>query len=460
MVFASITFLYWFLPVVVLVYCLLPQGCKNGWLLLASLFFYGWGEGKALLILVISILIGYGIGLGMEKMVRQYRAALLWIGIVIEAGFLLYFKYMDTDLPVGISFYTFQLISYLVDIYRGDTKAQRNLIDFAMYICLFTQLVAGPIVRYTEIEGQIKERKQKAEDIRYGIRRIILGLSKKVILADNLGELYQTVKGLETDSILGFWLSAVAFTLQIYFDFSGYSDMAIGLGRIFGFRFPENFDYPYGAGSITEFWQRWHMSLTRWFRDYIYIPLGGNRCSTWKWIRNILIVWMLTGLWHGARWNFVLWGLYFAVLLIIEKKLQPKIDRSGPVVMLHPKKPVWKQVIGHIYVIVAVIIGFVIFEETDMTQLGSHLAGMIGIGQQIFATEEVLYYLKSYGVLLILGVVGSLPFVSRLCQRVEDKKVGNRIITVLEPVVWVGLLFIATAYLVDGTFHPFLYFRF
>ncbi|MBQ8147575.1 MAG: MBOAT family protein [Lachnospiraceae bacterium] len=475
MVFASITFLYWFLPVVVLGYFLLPKRWRNGWLLVTSLFFYGWGAPKTLILLAASVAVGYGMAFALEacegagKIV--WKKILLWLAIIMEVGCLIYFKYanfflenvnrwtggalalLKIVLPVGISFYTFQIISYIVDVYRGTEKAQRNIIDFAMYICLFTQLVAGPIVRYSDIAGQLRERDIKASEVKLGIRRVILGLSKKVLLADLLGEFCETVKDFQESTVVALWLSAIAFTLQIYFDFSGYSDMAIGLGRIFGFRFPENFRYPYAATSITDFWRRWHMTLTQWFRDYIYIPLGGNRCKKWKWICNIFIVWMLTGFWHGAEWNFVLWGLYFAVILLVEK-----LTNSGKVQT--QKCPWWKTFLKHGYVILLVVIGFVIFEETDIFMLGQRLGGMFGLGNLAVSSEATWYYARSYGLLFLFGIIGCIPVGKWLIGKIENQSIGKRILVVAEPVAWIVLLLLSTAYLVDGSYHPFLYFRF
>lgn len=471
MVFAGITFLYWFLPVVVLCYFLAPAKWRNGVLLLSSLIFYGWGEPKVLPFLVAAILIGYGFGLGIEqqrktasKGGKRNARVLLWTAVGIELGFLIYFKYADfflqninrltgaripllrVILPVGISFYTFQIISYLVDIYRGSEKAQWNLLDFSMYICLFTQLVAGPIVRYTEIAGQLKKRQTRFEDVRTGVRRLILGLSKKVLLADTIGEFVQIAEGFAEPTVLSLWLRGFAFTLQIYFDFSGYSDMAIGLGRIFGFHFPENFQYPYCAVSITDFWRRWHISLGSWFRDYVYIPLGGNRCSIWKWIRNIVIVWFLTGFWHGAEWNFILWGLMFAIILIFEKALRNRIGGN--------------KVLSHIYVMIIVTISFVIFQESDLPTLGRTLSGMFGFGGLPFASPETYYYLKSFAVTFLLGMIGCTPVGRWLTEQAEKTKCGNAVLTWMEPVVLAVLLLLTTAYLTDSTFHPFLYFRF
>lgn len=486
MVFAGITFLYWFLPIVVILYFASPKRLRNGVLLLSSLVFYGWGEPKTLPLLVLSILIGYGAGVGIGSSGSKKAARIwLWSSVAAELGSLLYFKYADffiinvnrmtgleipllrVLLPVGISFYTFQIISYLADVYGGSVKPQKNVIDFAMYVCLFTQLAAGPIIRYTDMEGQMKDHRTNVNDLAEGIRRVILGLSKKVLLADAFGEFCQQVKVAAGPSVLFLWLSALAFTLQIYFDFSGYSDMAIGLGRIFGFQFPENFRYPYCAESITEFWRRWHISLGTWFRDYVYIPLGGNRCKPWKWVWNILIVWLLTGFWHGAEWNFLLWGLYFAVILVLEKLIRrgsrareiKEGQREEDKGRVSVKKVVGK-IAAHGYVILLVIFSFVIFQETDMSRLGTTLSGMLGQRSLPWSTPETWYYLRSYGVVFLLGLIGCTPLCKRAVERMEEKAWGNRLTKVAEPVILAVFLLTATAYLVNGTFHPFLYFRF
>ena len=492
MVFASITFLYWFLPAVILLYFLVPKKCKNAILLTASLFFYGWGAPKTLPLLGASILAAYFVGLGIEaiqgknrqgnlqrtktesnkdnKIESENRSSnraerkeekktgkgLLWLGVSLELAALLYFKYTDFFieninrftgasipllhilLPVGISFYTFQLISYMVDVYRGQQKPQKNLIDFAMYICLFSQLVAGPIIRYSDMAGQLKDHQTSWSDGAIGLRRIILGLSKKVLLADILGEFCLELQKTATPSVLFLWLGAIAFALQLYFDFSGYSDMAIGLGRVFGFRFPENFRYPYCADSIRDFWRRWHISLGTWFRDYVYIPLGGSHCSTRKWIRNILVVWLLTGFWHGAEWNFILWGLFFAVLLMLERKV--KFPR--------------------ILILLFFIFSVVLFQETELPLIAGRFAGMFGLRGLPFATVETWYYLRSYGVIFILGIIGATPLCKGLTEKLREQNWGKTVFKIAEPVVLIGLLLLSTAYLVDGTYHPFLYFRF
>ena len=474
MVFASITFLYWFLPAVVVLYFLFPSKWRNGVLLAASLLFYGWGEPKTLPVLCISVLIGYAAGLGMEYVAKKqrHRKILLWVAVLTEISFLLVFKYTDffltnwnrltgsqivlrqIALPVGISFYTFQIISYLIDVYRRKEAPQRNLLRFAMYISLFTQLVAGPIVRYTEMAGQMEKRVIHFTDIQIGIRRLVVGLSKKVLLADLIGECCQAAEKAAQPSVVLLWISAVGFTLQIYFDFSGYSDMAIGLGRIFGFRFPENFRYPYCADSITDFWRRWHISLGQWFRDYVYIPLGGNRCTTGKWLRNLLIVWFLTGFWHGAEWNFIIWGLYFALLLAAEKWM---LRGSRGLAEGRRTQGKWLR---HVCVIVLVVISFTIFRETNLHRLGTTLAGMFGCGRLPIVSRETIYILRNNFWLFLIAVMACTPLGTYVSERIRRGKRRKRIFGILEPFALLLLLLTATAYLVDGTYHPFLYFRF
>ena len=458
MLFSSIPFLYYFLPVVLLLYFAVPRKGKNAVLLLSSLFFYGWGEPKYLALMILSIGSFYGCGLAIER-AKDQRGKKLWltVSVVIGIALLTVFKYADfflqsfatvtglsvpllrLALPIGISFYTFQCMSYAVDVYRGNVAAQRNPISFGAYVALFPQLIAGPIVRYVDVARELESRTTTLEDVVYGARRFLIGLSKKVILANQLGQLTELYRSAGEKSVLFHWMYAVAFMLHIYFDFSGYSDMAIGLGRIFGFHFMENFNYPYLSKSVTEFWRRWHMSLGSWFRDYVYIPMGGNRVSRGRWVFNILTVWMLTGLWHGAAWNFVLWGLMFAVLLLFEK-LVPAVT----------KLPV---AVRRIYVLFAVLVSFVLFNAPSLSVAVSDLAGLFG-GVPL-TTPESVYYLRSYAGVFLLSIVGATPVVKELAGRIPEK-----IRAVLEPVVLAALLLVCTGYLVDGSFNPFLYFRF
>ncbi len=459
MLFSSIPFLYYFLPVVLAVYFQVPGKLKNAVLLAASLLFYAWGEPVYVLLMIGQILLSYICGIAIDRSERFKR---LWLtaSVVISLALLGVFKYADffirsingvvgtelpllqLALPIGISFYTFQCLSYTVDVYRGTVPPQKNIISFGAYVCLFPQLIAGPIVRYADIARQLDDRTHTWEDITAGLRRFLMGLSKKILLANQLGELTQLFRGSEEKSVLFYWIYAVAFTLQIYFDFSGYSDMAIGLGRVFGFHFLENFDYPYLSQSVTEFWRRWHMSLGSWFRDYVYIPQGGNRVPTGRWVFNILAVWLLTGLWHGAAWNFVLWGLMYAVFLLLEKWI-PGFQ----------KLPV---LLRRCYVLLVTVLGFVLFNGADLSQAVSDITGMFGGGGIPMVTGQTLYFLRSYGVLLVAGVIGATPLVRRLGEKVRAGKAG----AVLEPLVLILLLLVCTAYLVDGSFNPFLYFRF
>jgi alginate O-acetyltransferase complex protein AlgI len=471
MVFSSIPFLYYFLPIVLLCYAIAPAKCKNMVLLLASLVFYAWGEPKLVLLMAVSVVLGYVFGLLIEKHRGTIHAKYYMIAsIVISVGFLGYFKYADffianinmatglslpllkVALPIGISFYTFQHISYIVDVYRG-TAAQHSLLNLATYIAMFPQLIAGPIVRYTDIAKDLTERVHRFEDIAYGIRRFVIGLSKKVLIANQLGELCDIFQSSGEQSVLFFWMYAISVSLQIYFDFSGYSDMAIGLGRLFGFKFMENFNYPYISKSVTEFWRRWHISLGSWFRDYIYIPLGGNRVSKGRHLFNIFVVWFLTGFWHGAAWNFIVWGLYFAVLLVIEKFFMLKYMERMPKVLVHG------------YVLLASVISFVIFDAANMASAFAYIGAMFGFGGLPLVSVETLYYLRSYAILLILALIGATPLVKSIANRImtaqwTESTLGTVLSTALELLVLIVLFVVSTAYLVDGSFNPFLYFRF
>ncbi len=465
MMFSSITFLYYFLPLTLVLYFLSPGRLKNAVLLLASLVFYGWGEPKYVLLMVLSILSGYVFGLLVERY-RNKRSGrtLCVISVGISLSFLLCFKYLDfflenlnraagleisllgLALPIGISFYTFQIISYTVDVYRGE-RAQRNLIHLAAYVVMFPQLIAGPIVRYSNIAGQLTVREHSFSGAASGIRRFVIGLGKKILIANQLGELCAGFRASEEKSVLFYWLYAVAFSLHIYFDFSGYSDMAIGLGRVFGFRFPENFHYPYISASITEFWRRWHISLGSWFRDYVYIPLGGNRKGQKRQIFNILIVWMLTGFWHGAAWNFILWGLYFALFLTIEKLWLLKLLKGS---LFWP----------HVYTLFLVMISFVIFNGESMGQVLSDLAGLVGTGGIPLVSAEAVYYLRSFGIVLLTAVAGATPVFRSFMLKISKDPIGGKVLNLAEPFALAGVMLVITAYLVDGSFNPFLYFRF
>ena len=461
MIFSSIPFLYYFLPAVLAVYFLTPRREKNAVLLLASLLFYGWGEPKLLLLMVFTIAVFYlcGLAIGRAESPRRKKGWLI-VSVVVGVGLLGLFKYADffltsinaatglglpllkLALPVGISFYTFQCLSYTIDVYRGTVPPQKNPISFGAYVALFPQLIAGPIVRYADVARELEQRTHSWDNLGLGLRRFFVGLSKKVILADNLAMLARLYRESSSPSVLFAWLYAIAFTLNIYFDFSGYSDMAIGLGRIFGFHFPENFDYPYLSKSVTEFWRRWHKSLGSWFRDYVYIPLGGNRVSKTRWVWNILIVWMLTGLWHGAAWNFVLWGLLFAALLLMEKWV-PGLEKL-PVCLRRG------------YVLLIVMLSFVLFNADTLTQAGGDFAALFGFAGLPLTSGETWYYLKSYAPLLLAACLGATPVVKGAAQRLEQ----CRAVQLLQPLLWIALALVCTAYLVDGSFSPFLYFRF
>ena len=471
MLFSSIPFLYYFLPIVVIVYFCLPKVLKNAWLLISSLVFYGWGEPKYVFLMLATIALFYGCGLGIGFAKKQ-AVKKLWLilSVVISLGLLAVFKYADffvenfnaatglsipllrLALPIGISFYTFQCLSYTIDVYRGNAQVQKNPISFGAYVVLFPQLIAGPIVRYVDVARELDSRTHSWNDVAQGLRRFVIGLAKKILLADSFALLLQLFRSSGEPSVLFYWMYAIGFMLNIYFDFSGYSDMAIGLGRVFGFRFIENFNYPYMSKSVTEFWRRWHMSLGSWFRDYVYIPLGGNRVKKSRWVFNILVVWMLTGFWHGAAWNFILWGLMFAVLLLIEKWVPALQKLPG--------------ILRHGYVLLLICISFVLFNASvtgpngevipSVAQAGKDLAGMFGFGGVPLFSSHTWYYLRSYGLLFIVGFVGATPLVKNVANRIYKTKVG----AILEPIVLILLLVVCTAYLVDGSFSPFLYFRF
>ena len=467
MLFSSIPFLYYFLPLVLAVYFLVPRGLKNAVLFASSLLFYAWGEPRFCLFMLLSILQGYVFGRLIEKNAenRKWSKIFLTASVLLSLGLLGYCKYADffisslnavtglslkllrVALPIGISFYTFQILSYVVDVYRGDVPAQKSFLKLGTYIAMFPQLIAGPIVRYAEIAPQLDERETTLEDVSSGAGRFVIGLSKKVLLANVLYEIITVFQKSRDLSVLFYWLYAVSFALQLYFDFSGYSDMAIGLGRIFGFRFSENFDYPYISASITEFWRRWHTSLGSWFRDYVYIPLGGNQVSKSKWLRNIFIVWMLTGLWHGASWNFVLWGLGFAVLLVAEKLLyKERLEKT--------------HVLKHVYVLLFVTLSFVLFNASSVKEAASQIGAMFGADGLPLVSAESLYYAKSYAVTFLIAAVGATPVCKNLICRLTQTKSGARAMTVLQPAWLLLLLAACTAFLVDGSFNPFLYFRF
>ena len=463
MLFSSVPFLFYFLPAVLLVYFLVPKRAKNGVLLLSSLVFYGWGEPRYLPVMLVSILQGYIFGRLIERFRDTRRAKLfLVLSVLLSLGTLAYFKYADfmianlnaltglsapllrLALPVGISFYTFQILSYTVDVYRGTVPAQRNFIDLAAYIAMFPQLIAGPIVRYSDIAVQLKTREHSISEAASGARRFILGLAKKILLANLLGELVSSFRASADLSVLYYWLGAIAFTLQIYYDFSGYSDMAIGLGRIFGFRFPENFQYPYLSGSITEFWRRWHISLGSWFRDYLYIPLGGNRKGSARQLLNILLVWLATGLWHGAAWNFVLWGLLYAVLLTAEKLFLLRWLKRLPAVL------------RHLYALALVTVSWTLFAFTEISKGAAWCKAMLS---GVLFDSSSLYLLLTYGPMLAICALAATPLGKRFYEKLGTR-LGQRALTVVDCGGLACVLVMAAAYLVSGSYNPFIYFRF
>lgn len=466
MLFSSISFLYYFLPIVLIVYFVIPNKAKNLVLFLSSIFFYFWGEPVYTLVMVFAAFSGYIHGLLIDKFRGKVGSKVALISsLVVGLGLLGFFKYTDffienintlfssninllkIALPIGISFYTFQILSYTIDLYRGNTAVQKNFLDFATYVVLFPQLIAGPIVRYVDVENELKSRKHSIESVSYGITRFIIGLSKKVLLANTLGEFCEIVKTSDDPSVVFYWLYAISYALHIYFDFSGYSDMAIGLGKIFGFNFPENFNYPYISKSITEFWRRWHISLSSWFRDYVYIPLGGNRVSKLKWIRNIFIVWGLTGFWHGAGWNFIMWGLLFAVMLLLEKTVLKSILEKTPVIL------------KRIYVIFILLISWVLFDATNITVAWERIGYMFGKDLPLISTETI-YYALSYLVVFIIGFIACTPICKNALMKLKENETIRKGINFLEPFALLILLTLCTSYLIDGSFNPFLYFRF
>ncbi len=471
LLFSGITFLYYFLPAVIILYFIVPRRAKNFVLLVASLFFYFVGEPIYVFLMIGAAFSGYIHGLLIEKYRGTKKAkAALASSLIVGIGLLAFFKYsnffinningilgtgidlLSVALPIGISFYTFQILSYTVDLYRGEAKVQKNFWNFATYVSLFPQLIAGPIVRYATVQEELENRSHSFEEISCGVERFAIGLGKKVLLSNTLAELVAIMSGLQEKTVLSYWISAIAFTLQIYFDFSGYSDMAIGLGRVFGFHFLENFNYPYISRSITEFWRRWHISLGTWFRDYVYIPLGGNRVPKWRWVINILIVWMLTGFWHGAEWNFILWGLYFGVLLLIEKIFLLDAFEKMPKTA--------GNIIGYIYTIFLTVIGFVIFNAADISDVGGTLSAMFG-GQSIaLYNNEAIYYLTSYAGIIAIAMLCSTPILKKLGEFVSKKEVGDITLSFVKPICYVLILLVCTASLIDGSFNPFIYFRF
>ncbi len=463
MLFTSISFLYYFLPIVIILYFIVPKKFKNFILFLSSIFFYFCGEPIYTFLMIGEIFIAY---VGARYLEKHRKKSILVSLLAIHIGALGLFKYSDFTinninqifgskipllklaLPIGISFYTFQIISYVVDVYRGKVKAQKSFLKLATYVSLFPQLIAGPIVRYETIEKELDNRTSNFENFAYGVRRFVIGLGKKVLIANMLGELCDVFSTTNEKSVLFYWIFAISYSLQIYFDFSAYSDMAIGLGRMFGFHFLENFNYPYISKSITEFWRRWHMSLSSWFRDYVYIPLGGNRKGTIILVRNIFIVWALTGIWHGANWTFVIWGLMFGIMLIIEKLFLTKHLEKMP------------SILQRIYVLFTVMISFIIFNANSIVEAWNNIIGLFGANGESLINASTVYYLKSYSVVLVIAIIGSTPLLKNIIEKLKTKTNANKIINLLEPIAMTSILIIVTAYLVDNSYNPFLYFRF
>ena len=473
MVFSSIFFLFTFLPLSLLLYWMSPAKIKNFTLLAVSLFFYAWGEPVYVLLMIASILTNFVFGIFIEseliKEKRAVRRALFISAVVFNILILGFFKYYgflaeninalfnadiaysDLPLPIGISFYTFQVLSYVIDVYLGKVRLQRNPVSFALYVTMFPQLIAGPIVRYSDIESQLEQRNVSASKFGEGAQRFIQGLGKKVLIANSMGALWDITQAMDMTGISVFsaWLGIIAYTFQIYFDFSGYSDMAIGLGKMFGFEFMENFDHPYISRSVTEFWRRWHISLGTWFREYVYIPLGGNRCSRIRQIRNIMAVWMLTGLWHGASWNFVVWGIYYGCLLLIEKMFLKKLIDNAP------------AIISHVYCMLAVIIGWVLFASRDIESAAAYLGVMSGASGNVLVDNAFIYYLKSNAVMLVISLLFSTGIFREIFEPEEiSDKIRTRVSHSAAVILHAFILFMSTAYLVTETYNPFLYFRF
>ena len=458
MLFSSITFLYYFLVVLLLIYFIVPRKYKNIVLLIFSLLFYFFGEPKYIIILLLSCFLNYIFG---NLVTGRNKKIFLFLACIYNIGQLLIFKYTDffigninnlfgtnisfmyIVMPIGISFFTFQALGYVIDIYNGKHKPAKSLVDFMTYLCLFPQLIAGPIVRYSDIEKELSLRNTSYSQFSKGIGRFIIGLSKKVLLANVLGEF---ASNLIDVNLLSAWLKPIIFTLQIYFDFSGYSDMAIGLGLMFGFKFLENFNYPLIASSITDFWRRWHISLSSWFRDYVYIPLGGNRVNKIKWIRNIFIVWFLTGFWHGASWNFIIWGLYFGVILVVEKLWIGKYLEKT-------------RVVKYIYSLLIIIIGFLIFNSSSVSEIIIGIKNMFLINNIPINSKETVYHLRNNLVLIVIAFIGTTPLLKNIVVAVKKTRF-EKVLNVLEPITYIILLTLCTAFLIDESFNPFLYFRF
>lgn len=464
MVFSSITFMYYFLPIVLLIYFISPTKTKNLVLLISSLLFYFYGEPTYIWVLLLSCFVNYLAAILISKY-RKKDKLILILTIIIDLGLLMYFKYTNffidnintlfntninaikVVMPIGISFFTFQTLSYVIDVYTKKVEANKNFITFASYVSLFPQLIAGPIVRYSDVEKELKNRTHSFDMFAHGVRRFTIGLGKKVLIANVMGEMVSILNNMNNASVLGYILIAIGFTLQIYFDFSGYSDMAIGLGKMLGFNFLENFNYPFIANSITDFWRRWHISLSSFLKDYVYIPLGGNRVGALKQIRNIFVVWFLTGFWHGAAWNFIIWGLYFGIILVIEKKFLLDFLKKH-------------KVISHIYTMLLVIISFIIFNANSFTEVTEFMKNIFGFNNLPFINQETIYYLKSYITMIVIASIASTPLLRNICLKINENKKMDKIMGILEIIYVFIVLILVTAFLIDSSFNPFLYFRF
>ena len=463
MLFSSISFLYYFLPIVLILYFITPKKYRHYILIIFSIIFYMYGEPKYVILMLVEILVAY---FGTILIDKYKSKEIFLITIIIHIGLLCIFKYTDLfittinsifksninlfniALPIGISFYTFQILSYVIDVYRGKVKVQKNILKLATYVSLFPQLIAGPIVRYETICDELDNRDETIEKFSLGVRRFIIGLAKKVLIANMLGELCTKFSLVDERSVLFYWIFAISYMLQVYFDFSAYSDMAIGLGKMFGFTFLENFNYPFISKSITEFWRRWHISLSSWFKDYVYIPLGGSKKGTLKLVRNIFIVWALTGIWHGAAYNFILWGLFIGLLLVIEKLWLGKYISKLP------------KFLRSVYVLFFIMISFIIFNAESLNDAIYNIKGLFGFNKEVFINNYTIYYLKSYLIVLIISIVGSTPLLKNIVEKLRKNKTINNFINVLEPIFLIILLLLVTAYLIDSSYNPFLYFRF
>lgn len=468
MVFSSLTFLFVFLPIVLLIYYISPKPLKNFVILLFSLIFYAWGEPKFIFLIILSILINY---IGALQIVKnssdtEKRKFIFITLLLIDISILFFFKYYgfiissigslfgidlvirDIPLPLGISFYTFQQISYIIDVYTKKTKVQKNLINFAAYITMFPQLIAGPIVKYNDIEGQLKNRNENLTQFSSGVHRFIIGLGKKVLLANSIGALWSEIKVIPLNeiSILTSWIGIIAFALQIYFDFSGYSDMAIGLAKMFGFEFLENFNYPYISKSVTEFWRRWHISVGTWFREYLYIPLGGNKKGNLIQIRNLFVVWFTTGLWHGASFNFIAWGIYFGVILFIEKIIFKNILNKLP------------SFLCHIYTLILVLIGWVIFDMNTLSSAMEYISIMFGLSNNLVVDKLSLFILSNNIVILLIGIICSTTLLPNVFKKLRCSLKKSNIFIIIS--MYLIIFILSISYLVGESFNPFLYFRF